>query len=90
MKLDRSLIERIDKDARAETIVRSIVTLAQELGLRVTAEGIERVSQAERLRCMGPMKVQGFLYARPIPIADFAALLDERADAPRGDRAATG
>jgi diguanylate cyclase (GGDEF)-like protein len=90
MKLDRSLIERIDKDARAETIVRSIVTLAQELGLRVTAEGIERHSQAERLRRMGPMKVQGFLYARPLPIADFAALLEESAGSRRGDRAVAG
>jgi EAL domain-containing protein (putative c-di-GMP-specific phosphodiesterase class I) len=75
LKLDRSLVERIDKDERAEMIARAIVTLAQELGLRVTAEGIERPSQAERLRRMGPMKVQGFLYAHPMPIAEFVELV---------------
>jgi len=75
MKLDRSLIERIDKDERAEMIARSIVALAQELGLHVTAEGIERPSQAELLRRMGPMRVQGFFYAKPMPMAEFVESL---------------
>ena len=76
LKLDRSLVERIDKDDRADMIARSIVALAQELGLRVTAEGIERITQAERLRRMGPMTVQGFLYAHPMPMTEFMALLE--------------
>lgn len=75
LKLDRSLVERIDTDARAATIAQAIVVLAHELGLHVTAEGIERVSQAEILRRMGPMKAQGFLYAQPMPIAEFVALI---------------
>ncbi len=75
LKLDRSLVERIDNDERAEMITRAIVALAQELGLRVTAEGVERPSQAERLRCMGPMKVQGFLYGHPMPMEQFVELV---------------
>jgi diguanylate cyclase (GGDEF)-like protein len=80
MKLDRSLVERIDKDERAETIARSIVTLAHQLGLRVTAEGIERPSQADRLRRMGPMTAQGFLYATPLPMAEFLARVSGNAE----------
>jgi diguanylate cyclase (GGDEF)-like protein len=83
LKLDRSLVERIDTDDRAATIAKAIVVLAQELGLHVTAEGIERVSQADMLRRMGPMKAQGFLYARPMPIAEFAALIAPN-EAPTG------
>jgi len=90
LKLDRSLVARIDKDERAETIARSIVALAQELGFRVTAEGIERLSQAERLRRMGPMHTQGFLYAAPMPLADFAALLCDGVRLQESGRAVAG
>ena len=48
LKLDRSLLDSIDSDARSEKIVGSIVALARQLGLRVTAEGIERASQASK------------------------------------------
>jgi diguanylate cyclase (GGDEF)-like protein len=90
LKLDRSLVERIDNDDRAATIARAIVALAHELGLSVTAEGIERVSQADRLRRMGPMKAQGFLYARPMPIAEFAALIGESKEGGSSGCAAAG
>jgi diguanylate cyclase (GGDEF)-like protein len=90
LKLDRSLVARIDKDERAETIARSIVALAQELGFRVTAEGIERLSQAERLRRMGPMHTQGFLYAAPMPLADFAALICDGVCLQESGRAVAG
>jgi len=88
LKLDRSLVERIDNDDRAATIARAIVALALELDLSVTAEGIERVSQADRLRRMGPMRAQGFLYARPMPIAEFAALIGGRKETGGGCAAA--
>jgi EAL domain-containing protein (putative c-di-GMP-specific phosphodiesterase class I) len=90
LKLDRSLVERIDNDERAETIARSIVALAQELGFRLTAEGIERLSQAERLRRMGPMHTQGFLYAAPMPLPEFAALLCDGVGLQEGGRAVAG
>jgi len=90
LKLDRSLVERIDKDGRAETIAHAIVALALELGLAVTAEGIERMSQAEKLQRMGPMQAQGFLFARPMPLAQFAALVSEGAAAAGGNSAAAG
>lgn len=90
LKLDRSLVERIDTDDRAETIAQAIVVLALELGLHVTAEGVERVAQADILRRMGPMKAQGFLYAQPMPMAKFVALVSENQQAGGGDRAAAG
>lgn len=79
LKLDRSLVEKIDNDERSEMIAQSIVKLAHELGLRVTAEGIERQSQADRLARMGPMKAQGFLFARPMPLDEFSEYIEANA-----------
>jgi diguanylate cyclase (GGDEF)-like protein len=87
LKLDRSLLANIDCDPRAEKIVRSIVALAQELGLHVTAEGLERTSQADKLRRMGPILVQGFLYARPMPLPDYLAYLRNYSSALLGEQA---
>ena len=59
---------------RSSKIVAAIVALARALGVAVTAEGVERPDQAEVLRELGCDDVQGFWYARPMPVADFAAL----------------
>lgn len=90
LKLDRSLLEEIDTNARAEKIVRSIVALAHELGLRVTAEGIERTTQVDKLRRMGATLVQGYLYARPMPLADYIAFVQRETDSQPGPRAVAG
>lgn len=75
LKLDRSLIERIDTNKRAATVVSSIVRLAHDLGLHVTAEGIERTTQQQILRSMAPLRVQGFLYAKPMQLRQFSTML---------------
>jgi diguanylate cyclase (GGDEF)-like protein len=87
LKLDRSLLDSIDSDARSEKIVGSIVALARQLGLRVTAEGIERASQASKLRRMGPILVQGYLYARPMPLPDYLAYLRSYSSTPPDEQA---
>jgi diguanylate cyclase (GGDEF)-like protein len=66
VKIDRSLLATIDKGARAPAIVRSIVGLSYSLGLQVTAEGVERLSQLGLLLADRGVQVQGFLVARPL------------------------
>ena len=63
LKLDRSFV---NNDHLHPGIVRAVVALADQLGLTVTAEGIETVAQQDRLRAMGCDFGQGFLFARPV------------------------
>lgn|GEM_PF-404537 len=74
LKIDRSFIEDLPRDTRNAAIVRSIVTLARELGLTVIAEGIERAEQAEALVAMGCTLFQGYHYGRPLAGAEALAL----------------
>lgn len=75
IKVDRSFVwDMVDNRADA-AIVASVVTLAQALGLRVIAEGVETEEQASLLRQMGCHEMQGYLFSRPLPAADITHLL---------------
>lgn len=67
LKIDRSFISGIDTDADDHEIVSAVVALAHALGLKVVAEGVERVAQMDELRRLGCDEVQGFLVERPQP-----------------------
>jgi len=75
IKIDRSFVQRITDDRQDAAIVRSIIVMAHNLGLKVIAEGVETAAQAEFLRAEGCEEVQGFLYAKPLPAADFEMFL---------------
>jgi len=66
LKIDRALISRIDCNARQRTIVSAIIRLAHELGLDVTAEGVERREQLDTLRTLGCDFVQGHYLSAPL------------------------
>jgi len=66
VKLDRTLIEAVDTNARSAAIARSIITLCHGLGLQVMAEGVERPEQLAVLVQYGPVGVQGYLLALPV------------------------
>ena len=67
LKIDRSFVSRMTEEAEDEEIVRTIVTLGQNLGLGVIAEGIETQEQLDRLRDLGCDLGQGYHLARPLP-----------------------
>ncbi|HEY5807484.1 MAG TPA: EAL domain-containing protein, partial [Povalibacter sp.] len=69
VKIDRSLIASIDTGARSPAIVRSIIGLSHSLGLQVTAEGVERLSQIRQLSNDRGVHLQGFLISRPLVAA---------------------
>lgn len=71
LKIDRSFVEHIDRrDERA--IVSAVVGLARALYLETIAEGVEQASQQRILARLGCDAVQGYLYARPLPLDQFS------------------
>jgi diguanylate cyclase (GGDEF)-like protein len=67
IKIDRCFIDEIDSRPDCQAIVRSVVSLAESLGMTTTAEGVERQEQVEYLRLQGCSEVQGFLYSKAVP-----------------------
>jgi diguanylate cyclase (GGDEF)-like protein/PAS domain S-box-containing protein len=75
LKIDRAFVATMIDRPESETIVRSIVSLAHSLGLRVTAEGIEDTDQLNALTALGCEYGQGYHFSRPLPASDIAAML---------------
>jgi diguanylate cyclase (GGDEF)-like protein len=67
IKIDKSFVTDMDRDADDALIVRSTIELAHNLGLRVVAEGIERPEVWAALRALGCDRGQGYLLGRPMP-----------------------
>jgi len=77
LKIDRSFTTGIPDDQSDCAIAGTIVSMAQQLGLRVIAEGVETLEQLAFLRASGCDEVQGYLYSKPLPAADFERSLRE-------------
>ncbi|HEX5353245.1 MAG TPA: EAL domain-containing protein [Rhodanobacteraceae bacterium] len=75
LKIDRSFVEHLADAHDDQTIVRSIVELAHNLGYRVTAEGVENVAELRFLHDIGCDHAQGFHIAKAMSAADFDAFL---------------
>ena len=71
IKIDKIFIDSVDKTAADAAIASAILSLASGLGLKVTAEGIERESQLEWLRRRGCSEGQGYLLSRPLSPYEF-------------------
>jgi len=70
IKIDQRFVRDIDTSVENRAIVRAVISLARDLGMRVTAEGVENDQQAAILTGLGCTEVQGFLYSRPIPASE--------------------
>ena len=75
IKIDRSFVAALDRNAGAQAIARAVIALAGALGATVTAEGIERPEQLAFLRAAGCSHGQGYYFAPPLPDEEIAALL---------------
>jgi len=77
LKIDRSFVEPIDKDGNNTGIVRTVLSLARNLGLTAVAEGIEHEHQASALKDMGCHSGQGYYFARPMRIDELKRYMAE-------------
>jgi EAL domain-containing protein (putative c-di-GMP-specific phosphodiesterase class I) len=75
LKVDRSFVADLPGGPADTAIVKTIVALGQSLGMTVTAEGVETDPQRDLLRQLGCDLYQGFVFSKPVPAADFVALL---------------
>jgi diguanylate cyclase (GGDEF)-like protein/PAS domain S-box-containing protein len=70
LKIDRSLVERVDVEPQRQEVLRAIDHIASKLGLQTIVEGIEREEQRTALRDLGFCRAQGYLFAAPLPLAE--------------------
>jgi diguanylate cyclase (GGDEF)-like protein/PAS domain S-box-containing protein len=75
LKIDRSFVATMIERPESQAIIRSIIGLAHNLGLRVIAEGIERSDQRDALAALRCEYGQGYHFARPLPREEFEELL---------------
>jgi len=74
LKIDQAFVRDLPEDERSGKIALTIVQLGKDLGFEVVAEGVEKAAQVEALLAMGCGIFQGFLYSRPVPLAEFERL----------------
>jgi EAL domain-containing protein (putative c-di-GMP-specific phosphodiesterase class I) len=81
LKIDRAFVEGLDKasDKRGK-VVAAVIGLAERLGIKTIAEGVETEAQAAALRVLGCDIAQGFLFARPMPHDEFVDRLGRSSD----------
>jgi len=77
LKIDRSFVTDIGIDNGDEAIIESTMALAKSLGKQCVAEGVETKQQLDFLRALGCNMFQGYLFSKPIPGDDVAALLNK-------------
>lgn len=66
LKIDRSFINLMELEGETPAIIQTIITLAHNLGMNVTAEGIEKVEQLQKLKKLGCEYGQGYFFSKPV------------------------
>ncbi len=77
LKIDKSFIQELTTDSKVAHIVTAIVALGQSLGLRLTAEGVEKEEELEFLKSINCEDVQGFLFYRPLSAQKATEILEK-------------
>ena len=78
LKIDRSFVMDIPADEDDKAITSAIISLAQELGMQVIAEGVETEAQVAFLRDNGCNEIQGYFVSRPVPAVDIFRMMSEQ------------
>ncbi|MBV5297015.1 MAG: EAL domain-containing protein [Rhodoferax sp.] len=78
LKIDQSFVRDIVTHPNDAAIAKTIVALGQNLGMTVIAEGVETAGQRNVLAGLGCLNYQGYFFSRPLPLADFAALVRQQ------------
>ena len=89
LKLDMRFFENTGNSQRGGNIVESVVRMAKWLGMAIIAEGVEDKPQADYLKSIGCYYIQGYYYARPMPLEDYERLCESAEKEPRLSRLTT-
>ena len=76
IKIDRSFISGLPHDNDSVAIVQAVTGLAANLNMKATAEGVETAEQLEKVRALGCVEMQGYLFSRPLPLAQVRPLFE--------------
>jgi diguanylate cyclase (GGDEF)-like protein len=85
LKVDRSFVHDAAESEDASAIVRTIIAVGHQLGLRVVAEGVETLEQLRLLRLMGCDAAQGYYFSVPVPLAELEGRRHAIAEQWRGE-----
>lgn len=77
LKIDQSFVRNLEHDQNDLGLCEAIIVMAQKLGIKVIAEGVETKTQDRLLRDFGCDFGQGYFYSRPVPAAEFASLVKQ-------------
>ena len=75
LKIDKSFIRNLSAEPKALSIAKAIVSMAHGIGVKTVAEGVETWEQLAFLREMGCDQIQGYIFSRPLPENEMAALV---------------
>lgn len=78
LKIDKAFIDELVKDKRNAAIVASLIDLSHKLGIKVVAEGVEEKHQLSHLMNINCDYVQGYYYAKPMPVEEFERFVANR------------
>ena len=78
LKMDMKFFDGDDREGRGENIMAAVIRMAKWLNMPVVAEGVERIEQVEFLRSIGCEYVQGYYFAKPMPVEDYEKLQFDR------------
>ncbi len=87
IKIDQSFVKEIHDEHSHYPVILAIISIARGLGMNLIAEGVETEAQARYLEANGCTTMQGYLYYRPIPLAEFIAALRAQGGAARAIQA---
>ena len=82
LKIDQAFVRDIAREARRAAITRAVLAVAAELGLDVVAEGVETTEERDFLVELGCVRMQGYLFGRPVPAEEFASVWADGGDLP--------
>lgn len=70
LKIDMKFLSSFDTNPKSKDIIKSVVDLAKKVGMKTLTEGVETKEQAEFLNVVGCGRLQGYLFGKPLPVAD--------------------
>jgi predicted signal transduction protein with EAL and GGDEF domain len=86
IKIDRSFVKDITDNAGSLYIVRAVAALANGMGMAATAEGVETNEQLDKISAVGCTEMQGYLFSKPLPVAEIERLFLSRLPKPAAGR----